>query len=156
MPQFSKYEMHFYIHGKGGKSAEGGELNSEATQKATEPKEMTAKEAIRKVAGFYAGTSLVRTAVKTGVGLMDVYTGNDYQERVISGVISAGESVIGLALATAINPVAGATMLAGKAISMGAEAERNKKDIYVQGLSAELVRDRAGGAFNRSRINGRY
>lgn len=156
MPQFSKYEMHFYIHGKGGKSAEGGELNSEAAKMATEPKEMTAKEAIKKIAGYYASTSLVRTAVKTGVGLMDVYTGNDYQERVISGVISAGESVIGLALATAINPVAGATMLAGKAISMGAEVAQRNKEIVVQGISAQYVRDRAGGSFNRSRMNGRY
>lgn len=156
MPQFSKYEMHFYIHGKGGKRADGGELNSEATQRATGPKEMTAKEAINKVAGYYAKTSLVRTAVKTGVGLMDVYTGNDYQERVISGVISAGETVIGLGLATVANPTAGAFIALGKVISLGAEAERNKKDIFVQGLSAELVRDRAGGAFNRSRMNGRY
>lgn len=154
MPQFSKYEMHFYLDGEGAKEGGADTTTSKATKKVTDTTDF--KGVARKVAGYYAKASLVRTAVKTGVSLMDTYTGNDYEQRVISGVISIGEELVGLGLATAINPAAGAVMAVGKVISLGAEAERNKKDIYVQGLSAELVRDRAGGAFNRSRINGRY
>lgn len=154
MPQFSKYEMHFYIDGEGARDGGVDTTTSKAAKQVTEPTDF--KGAVKKVAGYYAKASLVRTGVKTGVSLMDTYTGNDYEQRVISGVISAGETVIGLGLATAANPAAGAVIALGKVISLGAEAERNKKDIYVQGLSAELVRDRAGGAFNRSRINGRY
>ena len=156
MPQFSKYEMHFYLDGEGAKEGGADTTTSKATKQVTDPTGTDFKGVVKKVAGYYAKASLVRTAVKTGVSLMDTYTGNDYEQRVISGVISIGEELVGLGLATAINPTAGAVMAVGKVISLGAEAERNKKEIYVQGLSAELVRERAGGAFNRSRINGRY
>lgn len=156
MPQFSKYEMHFYIDGEGEKEGGADTTTSKATKQVTDPTGTDFKDVTRKVAGYYAGVSLARTAVKTGVSLIDTYTGNDYEQRVISGVISIGEELAGLVGITIANPAAGAVMAVGKVISLGAEAERNKKDIYVQGLSAEWVRDRAGGAFNRSRINGRY
>lgn len=114
------------------------------------------KKGIKKVAGYYAATSLIRNAIKTEVGLMDVYTGNDYQQRVIEGSINIAESIISTSIAFAINPVAGVASLASKAISLGAEARRKSVEIYTQSLEAGLVRERAGGAFNRSRIAGRY
>lgn len=130
---------------------------SEVTKQVTEPNGTDAlKAGVKKIAGFYAGTSLVRTAVKTGVGLMDVYTGNDYQQRVIDGVINVAESVVGTGIAFALNPIAGVATIATKAISFGAEAQRKRVELYTQQLEAGLVRERAGGAFNRSRISGNF
>ena len=130
---------------------------SEVTKQVTEPNGTDAlKAVVKKIAGFYAGTSLARTAVKTGVGLMDVYTGNDYQQRVIEGAINIAESIVGTGIAFALNPLAGVATIATKAISLGAEAQRKRVELYTQQLEAGLVRERAGGAFNRSRISGNF
>ena len=131
--------------------------NSKATQTVKDTQSADSfKSFAKKVAGFYAATSLVRNAVKTNVGLMDVYTGNDYQQRVIEGAINITESIVSTSIAFAINPVAGVASLASKAISLGAEARRKGVELYTQSLEAGLVRERAGGAFNRSRMTGRY
>lgn len=145
------------IDAKGG-SVSTDDGSSQAAKRATKKEDGTdvLKRFGKKVAGFYASTSLVRNAVKTEVGLMDVYTGNDYQQRVIEGAISIAESAISLGITFAISRVAGVAMLAGKAISLGAEARRKGVELYTQSLEAGLVRERAGGAFNRSRIAGRY
>lgn len=149
------------IHVKGGanksKAPNGDSAtgDSEATQMAT-GSDGSALKLVKKVAGFYAATSLARNMVKTEVGLMDVYTGNDYQQRVIEGGINIAETLISGVIAFAINPVAGVAAVASKAISMGAEARRKGVEIYTQSLEAGLVRERAGGAFNRSRIAGRF
>lgn len=130
---------------------------SEVTKQVTEPNGTDAlKAVVKKIAGFYAGTSLARTAVKTGVGLMDVYTGNDYQQRVIEGAINIAESIVGTGIAFALNPLAGVATIATKAISLGAEAQRKRVELYTQQLEAGLARERAGGAFNRSRISGNF
>lgn len=130
---------------------------SEVTKQVTEPNGTDAlKAGVKKIAGFYAGTSLARTAVKTGVGLMDVYTGNDYQQRVIEGTINVAESAAVIVTAFAANPLAGAAMLGTKAISLGAEAQRRQADIEKQKIGADFVRDRAGEAFNRSRSSGKF
>lgn len=127
---------------------------SEATEKAIKPESLDFKEGVQKIAGFYAKTALVRTAVKSEVGLMDVYTGNDYQQRVIEGSINVAESALSIATAFFINPVAGIAAVAAKAVSMGADARRKGVELYTQSLEAGMVRERAGGAFNRSRTRG--
>lgn len=130
---------------------------SEVTKQVTEPNGTDAlKAGVKKIAGFYGGASLARTAVKTGVGLMDVYTGNDYQQRVIEGAINVAESVIGTGIAFALNPIAGVATIATKAISLGAEAQRRQADINKQTIGADFIRDRAGEAFNRSRSSGKF
>lgn len=149
------------IEGGGAQSAGETKSNPAGDSKATQTVKDTQsadsfKNFAKKVAGFYAATSLVRNAVKTNVGLMDVYTGNDYQQRVIEGHIQIAESIVSTGIAFAINPIAGAASLASKAISLGAEARKKGVEIYTQSLEAGLVRERAGGAFNRSRIAGRY
>lgn len=150
------------IHVKGaatGSQAPNGDSptgESEVAQKATGSDGSALKQVARKVAGFYAATSLVRNMVKTEIGLMDVYTGNDYQQRVIEGGINISETLIGTGIAFAINPVAGVAAVASKAISLGAEARRKGVELYTQSLEAGLVRERAGGAFNRSRISGKF
>lgn len=147
---------------EGGNTPSGnGATNPTGDSVATKQMQETAtsdafKKGVKKVAGYYAATSLIRNAIKTEVGLMDVYTGNDYQQRVIEGSINIAESIISTSIAFAINPVAGVASLASKAISLGAEARRKSVEIYAQSLEAGLVRERAGGAFNRSRIAGRY
>lgn len=129
--------------------------NSEATKKAT-GEDISFQKVVSKVAGYYASTSLVRSMVKSEVGLIDVYTGNDYQQRVIESAINITESAISTTLAFSVNPVAGVMSLAQKAISYGAEARRKSVELYTQSLEAGMVRERAGGAFNRSRLAGRY
>lgn len=153
------YSLTIHVKGAtGGSQAPNGDSptgESEVAQKATGDGSALKKMA-KKVAGFYAATSLVRNMVKTEIGLMDVYTGNDYQQRVIEGGINIAETIIGTGIAFAINPVAGVAAVASKAISLGAEARRKGVEIYTQSLEAGLVRERAGGAFNRSRISGRF
>ena len=131
------------------------DAGEKTTKKATDGAD-SLKKIGQKVAGFYASTALVRQAVNTSVGLMDVFTGNDYQQRVIQGAISIAEEAVGLGITFAISRVAFAATLAAKAISLGGEATKKSVDLYTQSLEAGLVRQRAGGTFNRSRIAGRY
>ena len=147
---------HLVIESQGTKETKPS-AQSEVTKQVTEPNGTDAlKAGVKKIAGFYGGASLARTAVKTGIGLMDVYTGNDYQQRVIEGTINVAESAAVIVTAFAANPLAGAAMLGTKAISLGAEAQRKRVELYTQQLEAGLIRERAGGAFNRSRISGNF
>lgn len=147
------YKIQIGIAGDG--KAQKATENSKATEDVIDPDKQFQK-GLKKIAGFYASTALVRNAVKTGVGLMDVYTGNSYQQSVIEGGIGIAEKVIGTGLAFAINPIAGAMAVASEAISVSAGAIRQQADLTKQQIGADLVRDRAGGAFNRSRASGRF
>lgn len=133
---------------------QSAESQSKATKQATETGDAIQKGA-KKIAGYYAATSMVRNFVKTNVGLMEVYTGNSYQQRVIEGAISIAESAIGTGIAFFVNPIAGVMAVASKAISIGADAVKRRAEIYESNLAANVVRQRAGGQFNRSRESGK-
>ncbi|MBR1746587.1 MAG: hypothetical protein IJ735_00035 [Clostridia bacterium] len=77
-------------------------------------------------------------------------------EEVREDRIGRLEEKIDKMIAFLINPVAGVISLAQKAVSLGAEARRKSVELYTQSLEAGMVRERAGGAFNRSRLTGRY
>lgn len=130
--------------------------NAPETEKALGNENTTLKDVAKTIAGFYASTSLVRSAVHAGVGLMSVKTGNSIQQQRVEAVMGLVETGITTAIAFAINPVAGALSLASTGISLFSEARKNEAAIYRQSLSAYQVRERAGGAFNRSREMGEF
>ena len=103
----NKYVIEIKVNDEKGASAPTG--NSEATNAATAWKNSDIAKGAKLVSSFYGATSLARSAVHAGVGLMSVQTGNQLEQQRVSTTIGLIETGITTGLMFAMNPVAGIT-----------------------------------------------